>query len=631
MKTVFYSLRLFFNVLGNMGWRYVVFRFWYEFQLRTGLLKWRFPAKTRAKFFVSVEHWRKSPVKFFFGSEHWQVEKNDTLHALKERVSRIRQNQFQFFGGHWYTSKDWHTNIKNGFVYNQNKHWTEIPDFSAEQGDIKYVWEKTRFTFLYDLIRYDFHFKEDQSEFVFSMISDWIEQNPVNRGPNWKCGQEISLRVLNWTFALNYYRHSECLTQEIFDQITGSIYDQMLHVEENINFSRIAVRNNHALTETLGLYSIGLLFPFFPESISWREKGKKWLEKEIEHQIDADGTYLQFSMNYHRIVVQLLTWAIVLAHENGDSWKDAVYEKARKSLWFLRTCQDDTTGWLPNYGNNDGALFFPLTECHFRDFRPQLTALSRLLKMDLVYGEGMWNEESEWFGIENNPDSQFKPDVLSSFQKGGYYIIRDHQTATFLRCGTYQSGRRPHQADNLHLDIWVNGENILRDAGSYSYSDEKWAARFAGTSSHNTVTLGSFDQMQKQSRFIWFNWVTKASGVLRKEGDLFIIELQFEGFKHLGRRIMHRRRITKKSGQLYWVIEDWLENAPEELTMNQLWHPSENFTKHYKMESRDENGTLLTLNIENGWYSETYGQKVKCEKWIYSTNGRYIKTILSTI
>ncbi len=224
-----------------------------------------------------------------------------------------------------------------------------------------------------------FIFKEDQSEPVFGEIDSWIAANPVNCGPNWRCSQEISLRVLNWTFALHYYKNAPALTSERFARIIQSIYHQVQHVAAHIRFSRIAVRNNHALTETLALYLVGVLYPFFPESNRWKQDGKRWFEEEVAYQIYEDGTFLQFSMNYHRVVIQLFTWAIQLAHLNGESWSEVLYDRARKSLHFLRTCQDDATGWLPNYGNNDGALFFPLSESHFRDFRPQLNALARAL------------------------------------------------------------------------------------------------------------------------------------------------------------------------------------------------------------------------------------------------------------
>lgn len=64
------------------------------------------------------------------------------------------------------------------------------------------------------------------------------------------------------------------------------------------------------------------------------KKGKKWFEEEIKYQVAEDGTYLQFSMNYHRVVVQLLTWAITLADRNGERFCDEVYKRAYQSVNF---------------------------------------------------------------------------------------------------------------------------------------------------------------------------------------------------------------------------------------------------------------------------------------------------------
>ena len=33
------------------------------------------------------------------------------------------------------------------------------------------------------------------------------------------------------------------------------------------------------------------------------------------------------------------------------------------------------------------------------------------------------------------------------------------KTKTFIKCGAYKD--RPCQSDNLHLDIWVDGEKIF--------------------------------------------------------------------------------------------------------------------------------------------------------------------------
>jgi hypothetical protein len=623
-----------FQLIQNMGWRYIVFRAGYEFQKIAGILKFRFPVNPPTKKFIPLEEWQNRPVPFFFQDQLLSFNFNQDYELLKKRIDALHRHEFLFFGSKWYMVPDWLTNPESGFSYDISKHWSEIPDFSLAAGDIKYVWEKSRFTFLYDLIRYDFHFEKDQAAFVFSEIESWIDHNPVNCGPNWRCSQEITLRVLNWTFALQYYKNSSSLNEPLFSKIINSIYQQMCHVAENIHFSRIAVRNNHALTETLGLYLVGLIYPFFEESSVWKKNGKKWFEEEIAYQIYEDGTFIQFSMNYHRVAVQLLTWGIQLAHLNQESWNEVVYDRARKSLHFLLTCQDSKTGQLPNYGNNDGALFFPLTECHFRDFRPQLLALANVLGEEVYYGKGACQEGSFWLGSTQREmyvkDEAVKKPLFSAFPKGGYYILREQKTITFLRCGSYQN--RPFQSDNLHIDIWVEGENILRDAGSYQYNtDKKWTDYFSGTASHNTIMLGDYDQMRKGGRFIWYDWIKKSNGDWKSEDDKFIFEGYFEGFKELGKKIIHRRKVTKSIGAPHWIIEDWVENAPDGIAMNQIWHPSQLFFDQYNLKAFSKKGEEVKYMETDGWYSGTYGERESTRRVVFSTTERYIKTEINLI
>ena len=42
---------------------------------------------------------------------------------------------------------DWVTNPEDNYRYNINDHWSRIEDLSSINGDIKYVWEKARFSF----------------------------------------------------------------------------------------------------------------------------------------------------------------------------------------------------------------------------------------------------------------------------------------------------------------------------------------------------------------------------------------------------------------------------------------------------------------------------------------------------
>ncbi|WP_229206060.1 alginate lyase family protein [Dyadobacter fermentans] len=625
------DLSLLWHIVRQMGWGYVLFRAGYWLEGKTGLLRLRFPKRSTRRSFISLREWRDRNPAFLFDPHEVNVSRNAGLHELKWRVSQIRRRRFQYFSSQWFDVHDWHTNPLTGYRYNVNEHWSLVDDFSVTAGDIKYVWEKSRFTFLYDLIRYDYHFNEDQSAEAFTLISDWIAQNPVNRGPNWKCSQEIALRVLNWTFALHYFRGSHALNQSLLDQILCSIYDQIRHVAQNIRFSRTAVRNNHILTEAMGLFTTGLTFPFFPESPEWEKAGKELFEREIITQIAPDGTYLQFSMNYHRVVVQLLTWGIRLGEVHGDCLCETVYAQAKASLVFLRTCQDDSNGQLPHYGHCDGALFFPLSECEFRDFRPQMAALANVQGVDLGYQTGKWLEESHWLCGHRRPiAAQINPRCLSTFRDGGYHVIRNAGTITFLRCGSYKS--RPFQADNNHLDIWINGRNILRDAGTWLYNaDEESTRYFSGTRSHNTVTIGDFDQMQKDRRFIWTHWITSANGQCGRGNDECWIEAEFEGFRHVGKDIVHKRRVIKQVGRLHWVIEDWVANVPTGLQVRQRWHPDEHFSRDFCIRTFDEHGHEILPVVDSGWYSAFYGHKIQSNMLVFETSGNYFKTIIEKI
>ena len=648
MNKLFEKIQNFIQIIKNMGLRYVFYRIWFGFRKKSGLLKLDFPTNPSKKKWISLADWKKTESKFFFkNKETLKFDKNPSP-ILKTNYEKIQKGIFSYFSStdfHLGKNYNWFSNPDNNYRY-PLKHWTDIPDFSKETGDIKYVWEKSRFSFLYTIIRYDYHFNSDQSKLVFDEIQSWINANPVNLGPNWRCSQEISLRVLNWTFALNYYKNSENLTEEVFQEIQNSIYWQIRHVYSNINFSRIAVRNNHAITETLALYLVGLLYPHFEETLNWKTKGKAWFEQEIAYQIYDDGTFLQFSMNYHRVVIQLLTWACYLSEINGDMFSEIVYDRAQKSLEFLMACQDEKTGQLPNYGANDGALFFPLNNLEYRDYRGQLNPLYFYLNKKNYNQTVELLEDTFWFtknrnlekGIsiknEATPRSTGKglgrsEDSVRSFPIGGYYLIKEENSSTFIRCGNHKD--RPSQADNLHLDIWVNGINILRDAGSYKYNtDEETNRFFNGTASHNTIMLGENDQMKKGQRFIWYHWsLVKTANIFVKE-EYFEFVGEIEAFKYLKKGINHKRIVRKYKNKLSWeIIDEISDNCG--LPMIQIWNPNEEFFDKYSIKSIDKSGAEIVPNLQKGWYSTYYGIKEETKQIKFFSETNKIITIIESL
>lgn len=624
------KLKNILNLAQNMGPRYIAFRVRHELLRRSGMLKGKFPQAPAQKAYITLEQWKQTAATFFFQSRtEIKIPKNTTT-ELAQRFDWIKEGKLLMFNSFLTdlgTGYDWITNPDSKFVYDTHKHWTEIPDISPQAGDIKYVWEKSRFSYLYDIIRYDYHFEQDNAKMVFRDIVSWINSNPVNCGPNYRCSQEMSLRVLNWTFALFFYRDSSALTEEVFAKMQYAIYWHLHHIYNNINFSRIAVRNNHAITETLMLYLAGIFYPTLPGAAKWKEKGKKWFEEEIAYQIYEDGTFLQFSMNYHRVVAQLLTWGITLSEKNSEKFSDVVYHRARKSVQFLRTCMVDENGWLPNYGANDGALFFRLSDTHYRDYRPQLQALASCVGM--TAGIDQYFEDGLWYGASKPIKEHWSPpNGTHSFDTGGYYIIREPETLTFIKCGGYKD--RPSQADNLHIDVWHKGRNILMDAGSYKYNTDSDTIRyFSGTRSHNTVMLNDLDQMQKGGRFIWYRWTQRHSASLSDNGDAYHFTGTIQVFGHLAPGITHTRSVIKHKGDTAWQIHDVISGAPQGAKITQLWHvpvverPKTNFL------AVDTQATTISPTESNGWYSSLYGSKEQNVEIAFVTTGSELTTTIA--
>ena len=605
------NIKLAFQLFQNMGLQYTAYRVRHVVEKRFGFLKRTHPSNPKSKFFIDLRVWKLNTPKFVIKNrEEIKLAKvpND---KLKEEAQKILNREICFFSSDWKnlgTNYDWVTNPDTGFKYDVTKHWSEINDFNEKNGDIKYVWEKSRFSYLLKIIRYDYHFNQDNAAFIFSEIESWIAANPINQGPNWKCSQEISLRTINWMYALYFYKNSKELTEKRWNKIQNTIYWSLHHVYHHIDFSRIAVRNNHAVTETLLLTLSELFFPFIPETKKWAKDGRKWLEQEVAYQVYEDGTFLQFSMNYHRVLIQLFSLGISVTESHQKPFSVVFYNKAYRSLNFLYQFLQEENGYLPNYGANDGALFFSLSDTAFRDYRPQLNTLHRILTKEKLYDEENINEDYNWCQPEiNNSKSQHplkKQFGTLAFQEGGYYTYRTKDSFTFIRCGSHKD--RPSHADNLHLDVWIKGENVLRDSGTYKYNTTKELSDyFTGTAAHNTVLVDGKSQMLKGSRFIWFYWTQALKANWTETEDAFVFEGKISAFRFLNPKCTHSRTVFIDKEKLEWTVSDVVKNA-ERLVKNQIWH-LDNYP--WQLNAVTETNEILKEEQGSSYNSEGYGQK----------------------
>lgn len=603
-----------------MGSRYFLYRLRHEMERRNGALVKRFPVDPEEKYFSDKEGLKGS--NFYFDRKEIKVCQN---YGHKTKASQIRGGKLHFFSAEWIDlglDYNWRVNPKTGYEYPLT-HWSKINEFDPKSGDIKYVWEKSRFIWLLDVIREDYYQGSDHSAFVFEQIDDWIDSNPINLGPNYRCSQEMSVRLWNWSFAFHFYYDSEAFTEERWQKYQNVIYWHLDHIYKHIDFSRIAVRNNHAITETALLFVSQWLFPFIPETEIWSKQGEKWFNQEIDYQIYEDGTFLQFSMNYHRVVVQTLTATISLAHKNGFEMQTLVYDRAYASVNFLYQCMGNCQeGYLPNYGQNDGAWFFPWTSTNYRDFRPQINALYYCLTGYDLFSSKEVIEERMWWDSISLERGQYAPikrrQGFLEFKNGGYLLYQNIDVVLFFRNGNHRD--RPAQADNHHIDLWYKGQNILMDSGTFKYNttplDIQW---YMGSKGHNVAQIDDHDQMLKGGRFIWYYW-SQSNYLKYGESDTSVfIEGVIDAFQHLNRKCKVKRHIELFLEKRILKVKDEILNANDFSTLHQNWHYNLDVNVRTKHE----------LSIREGEYSCYYGHKQKNNFARVSSTSRKVESQIS--
>ena len=93
---------------------------------------------------------------------------------------------------------DWLTSPLNGRVFeNANRPFWDIADFDSNVGDIKQIWELSRFGWVLDFALAAGKGNTSELNRLNMWLEDWLNHNPPYQGPNWKCGQEASIRVLH--------------------------------------------------------------------------------------------------------------------------------------------------------------------------------------------------------------------------------------------------------------------------------------------------------------------------------------------------------------------------------------------------------------------------------------------------
>jgi len=461
---------------------------------------------------------------------------------------------------------EWTTNLLTGESFTLPlKPWWKISDFDEKVGDIKIIWEMSRMNWVIAFAQRARNGDLNSLINLNKWLEDWLEKNPPYLGPNWKCGQEASIRVINLCCGALILENVGNTTKGLQKLIELHIR----RIAATVSYG-VAQDNNHGTSEAAALFIGGswLAAAGLYDGKQFEELGRRLLENRASNLILKDGSFSQYSLNYHRMVLD--TFSIVEVWRRRLDVKplsDAYYKSISKATSWLYQMICPKSGHGPNLGANDGSLLLQLTDSSYMDFRPSIQLATTLFLNRKAYNDSpSCDHHLSWLGVSHKKSSgdQYKN---CDFDSGGYKVIRSYDATVFFRYPRFKF--RPSQSDAMHIDLWVNGFNFLSDAGSFSYnSAPDMSSYFSGTESHNTIQFDDRDQMPRLGRFLFGNWlkVTNVSPISVQDDDVCCSAsyLDFRGASHSRKinlsgsslKVIDKVEGFKKKAVLRWRLSD---------------------------------------------------------------------------
>lgn len=636
-----FSPRIMSLAFRELGLRAILQYGWYRMELRSGMLRRRTrpfrweerPLRTWLREQTRGERVLPQRERFLFRPEadlppDQAGFRTGTARGGTEEADGILAGRWRLFGG---------PAIQLGFPPNWgrppvhennpqtvplNRHWTQY-DLDGEV-DYRSLWEPARFGWCFVLGRaYRLTGEARYRDGFFTLVDSWLEANQPNLGPHWASGQEVALRMLALIFG--YFVFAP-LAPEREEQILVAIAAHAERIPATLRYAR-AQRNNHLLSEAVGLYSAGLLFSGFENAHQWKALGRRWLDYAMEDQVFEDGGYIQHSTNYQRMALAAGLWAARLAQLHDEPLPPRALQALTRMTHFLNGLTDSRSGRVPNLGHNDGSNLLPLSSCESADYRPILQAASLALIGRPAFEPGPWDELGWWLGIPAGRGSGLveQPSV-GDYPKAGIYLLHSEHARAALRCAQFVS--RPSHSDQLQLDLSWQGHNLALDPGTYRYTGELGLAQ-AAASAHNGVLVDGREPMVRAGRFLWLGWSNARFLARTREGPMEALAAE-----HFVFGVTRRRSVVHTGDSLWVVIDEMLGHGPHrgqvtwtlpdwewELDVRQLTLKGEPGRVVLKVEPDQASlglyraGQALAGEVTNanaaqlGWWSPTYGTK----------------------
>ena len=357
---------------------------------------------------------------------------------------------------------------------------------------------------------------ERYAECFASQLMHWIRSVPFD--PESKAWRtiETGIRMEHWCKAIQYFRSSPALTEEVIDAFVSSMTEHAEYIMGVWNSYNLL--SNWGILANHGLFVASAVLPQTERTLVWQRTAVERLAAEAEIQIYDDGIHWEQSAMYHNEVLHCMLDVVLLADRLSITLPRSLVERIHKAA-LASALMQKPDGSEPMSGDSDDIDQRDLTEKSAYIFSdPSI----RYFGEDHMTFDAVWDLGADAALVYEAMERRAPSSLLSAFPDGGHVILRNGGLYLSFKNGPIGAGHS--HADQTHIDLCSDGEDILIDPGRYTYVDKPERYEFKDSHAHNVVTLDGMDSYVKKDSWE-YSKMSESCGLRWKEknGMAFIM------------------------------------------------------------------------------------------------------------
>lgn len=412
--------------------------------------------------------------------------------------------------------------------------------FGAEDvpGDIRTNWELNRH-YQFALLAKSFYVTGDSAYLgeLEELFGSWNAANPFMWGPEWASPMESAIRLINWLTAACFLGASpskDDRRRELARKLCAGAYVMAANVRKH--YSRFSSANNHTIVEASGVAVAAVVFG----QKAWLDEALALLEREVSLQTWPDGVNKEQALHYQLFVMEALCLVSHALRASGRGLPESIAALLRKMARYAAACRVGERACIEFGDDDEGIIFNPCCSKPF--YLGYVLAFVSLEAADGVrwtdgpdgYEQLRWLYGSGDFARADEAPL-FVPGCVETFPQGGVTVARasggravlafDHGPLGFGALAAHG------HADALSIQLFVDGEPVLIDSGTYIYNGNRTKRDlYRSTAMHNTVCVSGKNQSEILGPFLWGKKAKVDDFKIDESGDAVTLSASHDGF-----------------------------------------------------------------------------------------------------